>query len=167
MSADRRCPILEVDEEPQFDAWVGDCDLDLVAAGLVDRCRDIGVLVDIEHAPVLVRRPGCRAALSPPGRGLPLLPGCGPVDERCGHAVEVVHDHAHACPMFPVPVVDVVDFRFASFGENDDHRQVVGLTRRPFSAWDSTQPTSVATSSAALSNPPEMRIGVAPYQPSR
>ena len=99
MSADRRRPSLKVEKEPQFDAWIGDCDFDLVAVGLVDRCRDIGVLVDIEHAPILVHRPERRAAPPSNGSSFPPLSVGGPVNERCGHAVEVVHDHAHAGPM--------------------------------------------------------------------
>ena len=71
---------------------------------------------------ILVRRPDRRTALSSPGSSLPPLSGGGPVNERCGHAVEVVHDHAHAGPMYPVPVVVVVDLRPAAFGENDDYR---------------------------------------------
>jgi hypothetical protein len=63
-----RVLILEVQQEPEFHAWVRDGHVDSGGSGQVQRLGDIWMLVDIEYAPILAvcvaAAPPCRLEIS-------------------------------------------------------------------------------------------------------
>jgi hypothetical protein len=93
--------ILEVKQEPQLDAWITDRDADLRHSGELQCPVHVGMLVDVEHTPVLVI-------------GIPLSAlggteisgslGGSRLDELQRRPMKLIDYDDHTLPVRPVPV---------------------------------------------------------------
>lgn len=165
MTVDVRRAVLEMEQEPQFKAGVGDRQTDGMPTRQGDRIRQPRVLVHVEDAPDLIMG----TASSAPG--VPFRPalcfdGVLHELERC--AAKGVDRYQHPIPMSSSPVREIAIFGRETLHE-DEKLQTLSRRCRPprrRRAFPQRGPTD-ATSRAVSANCCSERMGVAPYRPAR
>ena len=166
MPVDEGGLVLEVKDEPQFDARVGDDDLDAVRGGQGEGTRDVRVLIHVERAPdVAVRTATTASRLA--FRGTLGLNGTLDQCEWCTAAG--VHRDQNVVAQLASQRQEVSVLRLLALNEDED-LWTSGLLAP--STWR-TRPSPRThrlvdvMRSAAAANCCAERIGVAPYRPAR
>jgi hypothetical protein len=163
-----RSLILEVEDEPELDAGVGEGEADLIAYRESDCLFYERVLVAVKDAPdLVVSAPAflcCFACLG-------ALCFHGSLDKLQWAAPERIYRDIDPIAVSPVPVSEVLLFCAFSLDEREQLKSECGpgnaSSRRPYPFAPVHGWSPEVVRSAAASNSWRERIGVAPYRPAR
>lgn len=160
--------ILEMEDEPQLDAGVRDCELDPVAPRQVNCLLEVRVIIDIEDAPDLVVRPPPRTASL---QSVSALSSYRLLDEL-ERAAMITSDRDQGSLSAPLrPVGDIPLLGSFSFDEDQEFPSD-GVSGNAPPRWTTGSPWAQerlpdVISSVTAANSWRERIGVAPYLPAR
>jgi len=159
--------ILEVDDEPQLDARIRHHDLDSVRTGELDGVCNVGMLINIEHAP----NGGIAPAPAPVGLALGLALRCHcTLDESEGRPTTGIDGDKYVVSKKATQRQEVAVLRLRTLhqDENLGPRGILPSPLRPTGSSPRThRPPEEVMRSAAAANCCAERIGVAPYRPAR
>jgi len=158
--------ILEVQDEPQFYARVGNRNADPRCGGKFQRSVNVGMLIDVEYTPIIAV---CVTASSTGCTKIDSTPSSGRFDKLQRSAVKFIDGDDNALTENTTPVRQVDRLCLQTFSEDQDGPALSGARRPPL--WltaallvHSRSPTALSATSA---NSSRARIGVAPYLPAR
>jgi hypothetical protein len=125
---DRGVLVVKMQHEPELDAWVGQRDIDFPGFRQLERTDDIGMLIDVKDAPVLIVG---RAMASAGDAQIGGLAGRGLLHQLQGWAVKRIDGDDHPFAMQSVPVPKIAGLGPQSLGEDQERASLADSARAP------------------------------------